>query len=492
MSPVPGVTIRSRLQSIWSVRLSKLSVLFCDGVAFSLAALAALAIAISASAHGTIADWLLDQHPERYWTWLGLVALGLMLFQARYQHYTDRKPFWTELGEVLENVVVLALIDLAILSLTRWNSSRLWWLSVWLLAAMLVPLCRALLRHSLLRSGWWQRPTVIIGTGPNADEALLALRSEPQLGFEVVAQVAADGSPLSPLASPSSRVLPRIATDELASLAGQQAGLQVVLALEYHEAEAREHWLRQLALWHLQDVCVIPALRGIPLFGTDISWFFSHEVALLRLRNNLRRWPARLTKRLFDLAAAVLLIVLLSPLMLLLALRIRSDGGPAVFAHLRIGKNGHTFPCFKFRTMVVDAEARLAQLLANDPARRAEWERDHKLKDDPRVSPVGHFLRRTSLDELPQLFNVIRGEMSLVGPRPIVRAELAKYGPDADYFLMVRPGLTGLWQVSGRNDVDYEQRVYLDTWYVKNWSLWYDIAILCKTVRVVLRRDGAY
>ncbi|TNF61208.1 MAG: UDP-phosphate galactose phosphotransferase, partial [Burkholderiales bacterium] len=111
---------------------------------------------------------------------------------------------------------------------------------------------------------------------------------------------------------------------------------------------------------------------------------------------------------------------------------------------------------------------------------------------DPRVSKVGRLLRRTSLDELPQLFNVLRGEMSLVGPRPIVRDELARYGDDAQYYLMVRPGITGLWQVSGRNDVDYEQRVYLDTWYVKNWSLWYDIAILFKTLRVVLRRQGAY
>ena len=142
--------------------------------------------------------------------------------------------------------------------------------------------------------------------------------------------------------------------------------------------------------------------------------------------------------------------------------------------------------------MVVDAEQRLHQLLASNPALQAEWEQDHKLKNDPRISTVGHFLRRTSLDELPQLFNVIRGEMSLVGPRPIVQGELVKYGADVDYFLMVRPGITGLWQVSGRNDVDYEQRVYLDTWYVKNWSLWYDIAILFKTVRVVLRRDGAY
>jgi undecaprenyl-phosphate galactose phosphotransferase len=150
------------------------------------------------------------------------------------------------------------------------------------------------------------------------------------------------------------------------------------------------------------------------------------------------------------------------------------------------------FPCFKFRTMQVDAEERLRELLANDPAARAEWEREFKLRNDPRITPIGQFLRRTSLDELPQLFNVIRGEMSLVGPRPVIRAELCKYGDDVDYFLMVRPGMTGLWQVSGRNDVDYDTRVYLDTWYVKNWSLWYDIAILFKTIKVVLRRDGAY
>lgn len=218
----------------------------------------------------------------------------------------------------------------------------------------------------------------------------------------------------------------------------------------------------------------------------------THEVALLRVRNNLRHWPARLSKRVFDVVTAFGLLLLLSPLMLLLAWRIRRDGGPAVFAHQRVGQGGQMFPCYKFRSMVVDATAQLERLLESSPELRAQWERDHKLKDDPRISGVGHFLRKTSLDELPQLFHVLWGEMSLVGPRPIVTAELEKYGEDAEYFLMVRPGITGLWQVSGRNNVDYDTRVYLDTWYVKNWSLWYDIAILCKTVRVVFKREGAY
>lgn len=142
--------------------------------------------------------------------------------------------------------------------------------------------------------------------------------------------------------------------------------------------------------------------------------------------------------------------------------------------------------------MVPNAEFLLQKLLQEDSQLRAEWHKERKLKFDPRISRLGHFLRGTSLDELPQLFNVLKSEMSLVGPRPIVSEELEKYGLEKSYYLMVRPGMTGLWQVSGRNDLDYDTRVYLDAWYVKNWSLWYDLAILVKTIKVVFGRRGAY
>ena len=210
------------------------------------------------------------------------------------------------------------------------------------------------------------------------------------------------------------------------------------------------------------------------------------------MRNNLRRWPARLTKRVFDTVTALVLLVLLSPVLVLIAMLIRRDGGPALFAHPRVGKRRKTFKCYKFRTMVVDAEQQLEQLLQQQPALRTQWENERKLRHDPRVNGLGRFLRATSLDELPQLINVIRGEMSLVGPRPVVNAELSRYGDQVGYYLMVRPGMTGLWQVSGRNDLDYDSRVYLDTWYVKNWSLWHDQIILFKTIDVVFRRAGAY
>jgi Undecaprenyl-phosphate galactose phosphotransferase WbaP len=271
-----------------------------------------------------------------------------------------------------------------------------------------------------------------------------------------------------------------------------QPGVQWVIALEHAQSEQREQWLRTLTKWGATDISVIPAMRGVPLYGTDMFHFFSHEVALLRVRNNLRRWPARLTKRLFDFLIAAILLVLLSPLMALIALTLKLEGGSVLFAHQRIGKNGRKFNCYKFRSMVPNAEEQLQKLLQQNVHLRDEWNKEHKLKDDPRISRMGDFLRRTSLDELPQLLNVLKSEMSLVGPRPIVKEELIKYGLEKSYYLMVRPGMTGLWQVSGRNDVDYETRVYLDAWYVKNWSLWYDLAILFKTIKVVFSRHGAY
>jgi exopolysaccharide production protein ExoY len=185
-------------------------------------------------------------------------------------------------------------------------------------------------------------------------------------------------------------------------------------------------------------------------------------------------------------------LVFLAPLMIVVALAVYlQDGGPIFFAHRRIGKDGRAFPCLKFRSMAVDAEARLAHLLATDPAARAEWTASHKLKADPRVTKLGDFLRRSSLDELPQLFNVLRGEMSLVGPRPVVHAESAHYGHWFDSYCSVRPGITGLWQVSGRSDVSYRQRVALDVLYVRRKCLAMDFGILVQTVPAVFLRRGS-
>jgi undecaprenyl-phosphate galactose phosphotransferase len=199
-----------------------------------------------------------------------------------------------------------------------------------------------------------------------------------------------------------------------------------------------------------------------------------------------------IAKRSFDVVAALLILALAAPAMLVIAVLVKLDGGPILFRHRRVGAGGAAFPCLKFRTMVVDAERALNNLLAKDAAARAEWEAEFKLRKDPRITWLGRFLRKSSLDELPQLFNVLAGQMSLVGPRPIVYQEVARYSTKiADYYTC-RPGITGLWQVSGRNDVSYDERVALDSRYARQWSFGRDLMILVQTIRVVLQRAGAY
>ncbi len=197
--------------------------------------------------------------------------------------------------------------------------------------------------------------------------------------------------------------------------------------------------------------------------------------------------------RLMDVVLATLVLVFLAPLMALIGLAVwMQDGGPVFYAQSRIGRGGTRFKCLKFRSMLVDADQRLQQLLVQDPAAKDEWERDHKLRDDPRITAFGSFLRRSSVDEIPQLFNVLRGEMSLVGPRPIVAAEVPRYRRYISHYCSVTPGITGLWQISGRNDVSYRRRVALDVTYARSKSFWLDLKILAATVPAVLLRKGSY
>jgi len=200
-----------------------------------------------------------------------------------------------------------------------------------------------------------------------------------------------------------------------------------------------------------------------------------------------------LVKRPADVAMTLAMLALLAPLLIVLWGFCRLDGGPGIYGHVRVGRHGRSFRCLKFRTMVTDAEAVLARYLAQCPQARIEWATTRKLTDDPRITRVGRLLRATSFDELPQLFNVLQGDMSLVGPRPVVQAELDDFfgRRGAAAYLSVRPGLTGLWKVSGRSDVDYPRRVALDMTYVRNASFTLDARILVRTVLVVLLRKGA-
>ena len=409
-------------------------------------------------------------------------------FWIRLRHYSYRKTFWLELKEIFRTLLIFFVIELAIIAFSRLYVSRYFWSITWLCIFILVPLGRILIKYLLIKNGYYLKETIIIGNGKNAKEVFDALNNELYLGFDIKLFVATEEN-----GSTSIEGVPVVRHNpELLIKLVSREFTQFILAVDEENREKQDFWLRYLIRKGCRSISVIPDFRGIPLYGTDMSFLFSHEMMLFRVNNNLAKRSSRLIKRLFDIFGSFFLLFLLCPFCIPLYFLIKKDSGKFIYEHSRIGQHKKEFKCLKFRTMVNNSDKVLEKILETDENARLEWEKDFKLKNDPRITPVGRWLRERSLDELSQLWNVLKGEMSLVGPRPIVKEELPYYQDDVDYYLMAKPGMTGLWQVSGRNNVSYDTRVYFDSWYVKNWSLWNDIVILLKTVNVVLNKTGAY
>ncbi|HYM17471.1 MAG TPA: exopolysaccharide biosynthesis polyprenyl glycosylphosphotransferase [Micropepsaceae bacterium] len=421
----------------------------------------------------------------------GLLAVSSMLFLHLKGQYTQRQPSWDDLSIFWPVIGFAAALD-AMVRLTISDGTGLYpALLAWTSLAIVRPFARILLRYVLRATGLWQIPTVIIGTGDCARDAAMAMAAEPMLGFDV--QLFAATTPVHPSSVAYAGKPCRVAqlNDNLLGLLRSPDGPHVVIALEAHEA-ARARELIELLVLRDNAVDMVAPVYGPQLYGLAVNHLLARELLLVRIRNKLASRGSRIVKSALDYAGSAALLVLLAPVIGAIALLVLKSGRPLLYAHERIGRNGKVFRCYKFRTMVPDASEKLSELLERDPDLKAHWMSRRKLKADPRITPLGSFLRRTSLDELPQLFNVLKGQMSLVGPRPVMSDELAHYGLEADYYLQVKPGISGLWQVSGRNDLDYSHRVFLDVWYVKNWSLMYDCAILLRTPGAVLKKSGAY
>ncbi len=356
----------------------------------------------------------------------------------------------------------------------------------WGLALVLVPLGRALVRELFARKPWWGAAVLVLGAGKTGEAVVRALCKQPGLGLKPIALL--DDDP----AKQGQKVegVPVVGGLERAQEFAQMGVKHAIVAMP---GVARERLLELLER-HGAD---FPHLTLIPdLFGLASLWVTSRDlggVLGLEVRQKLLLPGPKLVKRVMDMSLVVVFALPLFFLIVLLGLLIRLDSpGSLFYAQARLGLAANRFKAWKFRSMVRDADRRLAEYLECHPELREEWERDQKLKNDPRITRVGKFLRKTSLDELPQLWNVLRGEMSLVGPRPIVEEEVRRYGPLFALYTKVRPGLTGLWQVSGRNDTTYAERVAMDAYYVRNWSPWLDLYILARTVWVVLFGKGAY
>lgn len=398
--------------------------------------------------------------------------------------------FWQQAQQLCKATAYAMFLVIVILYFTKFaqDVSRLFIGLVGLLAFAYLCIGRYLVKRFVMTIGALQTPVIMIGAGRTAELMVDAFERNLGSGYRVVGLIEDN-----PEQSPLLQQYRHLGSFSQAEDIIQAMGIRNVLITA--PGLCREELVRLIYRIqpYVDKVMFVPDLFGVPVSGLEVEALFNEQAILMKVRNNLAQSRNRLLKWLFDSLFALAGCLFLLPVFALISILIYRDSpGPVVFAHRRVGSNGEMFPCFKFRTMVANAEEALERHLAENPAAKEEWDREFKLKDDPRITKIGRFLRKTSLDELPQFFNVLRGEMSLVGPRPIVRGEIEKYGEFISDYYLVRPGITGMWQVGGRNDIDYPERVRMDSWYVRNWSFWLDVVMIFKTIRVVLERKGAY
>jgi Undecaprenyl-phosphate galactose phosphotransferase WbaP len=420
--------------------------------------------------------------------WIPAIFIFFIFYGGLYE---KNLPFWDETKGIVRSISLASITLLAIVTLGKMGDrvSRFVLLGTWLMSIFAFPIFRLWGKKLFYNLGIWREKVLIIGAGNAGKLVMEGLQREKHMGYEVIGFLDDDEWKKDDTIN-GKKVLGRVNYfPKLIKEAGIKTAIIAIPSLPPEMLSALTADIQN----HAINTMVIPNLKGIALINTDLLHLFREELFLMNIRNNLKSVTNRFVKMLFDITVSIISMPLLLPVIGIIGIIIRSETpGPAIYAHDRIGKNGKTFRCYKFRTMYRDAEEKLKEILDTNEKIRNEWLENWKLKDDPRITKIGRFLRKTSLDELPQIFNVIKGEMSLVGPRPYLLREKVDIDENLHVICSAKPGITGLWQVSGRSDTGYKYRVKLDTWYIMNWSLWLDIAIIFKTIRAVVKTEGAY
>ena len=451
------------------------SVLLADVTAFWVAFVAAVLIR-----HAFGGQFL----PADYWRFVPLLP-GFTIAYAAMGLYpgVGIHPVRELRGIVYANsIVYLFMMAGTFLSKTGVLYSRLAFVGAWILSMVLVVLSRNLVRAWLGRKSWWGVPVVVFGAGAAGKRLVALLESQPSLGLKVAAILDDDSATHTGLV---------IGNLSLAPLVADQLGLSyAIVAMPGVSPDRLREILRRYA-HRFRHFLLIPNVSSLSMLWATTRDFGG--ILGLEMSQNLLHAIPRMGKRVVDVAISVVAGTVLLPVLGVIALMVKlTSGGRIIYSQPRIGRNRQVFQTYKFRTMHRDAELLLEAYLEQYPERKLEWRMNRKLRNDPRLTPVGRFLRRFSVDELPQLWNVFLGQMGLVGPRPIAADELSRYGEGIDLYTKVLPGITGLWQVSGRSETTYQERVRLDEYYVRNWSVWLDLWILGRTVTTVLGGRGAY
>ncbi len=419
--------------------------------------------------------------------WIPLVYMSFILYGGLYTkrmltYKITEKLFYASLYGTIFSIILMFSTQVA------GEVSRLFVAFFAMFSFLILCLVRFFTNNILKKFHLLQIPILIVGAGLSGEAIVREIRKDTGMGYRIIGFLE-DNEPKTKYAG-RYPILGKFS--ELEKIV-KSTGVESVLIAAPGLAQEALSELIYRAQFLVKDVGVIPNLVGVPMSNIEAESFFDEKIMVLHIKNNLARRSNQIIKRIFDVVATIVGGICILPILLLVAVWVYYDSpGPVIYKHRRVGKGGKEFDCYKFRSMCVNSQEVLAHLLATNPDAKAEWEKDFKLKDDPRITRSGAFLRKTSLDELPQLINVLKGEMSLVGPRPIVQKEISRYEEFIKEYYSVLPGITGMWQVSGRSDIDYPERVRMDSWYVHNWSVWLDIVMLWRTVSVVLQHKGAY
>jgi len=423
-----------------------------------------------------------------YW-WVFPIWISFFAYAGLF---TKRFSFWDEVKQLWKAIFfsTVALSSLLFLGKMGEKYSRTVIALMGIISFFVFPAVRINAKRLFMSLGLLRSKVLIIGVGKRGNLVAKALKEEHNLGYKVVGFLDDDPEKAGTLID---GIKVHKGIDKAERYIGRSGINTVVIAIPGASRE-RLHEIINRLQHRAENILFIPDILGIAVLGTKLQHFFREQAFALELQNNLANPFNIFIKRCFDFIVGSVLLLFLSVPVAIICLLIRLDSpGPPIFSQYRIGRKGKHFKCYKFRSMFQDAEEKLQELIHANENMRREWEQGYKIKDDPRITKIGKFLRMTSLDELPQLMNVLKGEMSLVGPRPVTQDEIVKYYKDtAELYFSVFPGITGLWQVSGRSDTSYDYRIALDSWYVRNWNLWLDIVILLKTVKVVLKREGAW
>lgn len=421
--------------------------------------------------------------------WMPAVFIFFLFYEKLYD---NNLPFWDEVRNLVKALSLASITLMAIVTLGKMSDrvSRIVLTTMWGFSLFLFPIFRLWGKKILYHFGIWREKVLIIGAGNAGRLVLEGLQREKHMGYDVIGFLDDDVKKIGTMIN-NKKVYGKVS--EFSKFIKEKGIGTTVIAIPSLSSE-KLSILTANVQNNTSNTMLIPDLKGVALLNTDLFHLFREEIFLMNIKNNLKSGVNRFIKRFFDISVCILSIPVLLPLIVIISIIIRSEStGSAIYTHERVGKNGKLFKCYKFRTMYKDAEKKLDEILKNNEEVRKEWLNNWKLREDPRITSTGRFLRKTSLDELPQILNILRGEMSLVGPRPVTREEVDEYYKDAAKLCFsVLPGITGLWQVSGRTNTGYDYRVKLDGWYIMNWSLWLDIVILFKTIKVVIKAEGAY